>query len=556
MENVMKAGLKTRLMGTTGLMIIIFVGFVFFTFLKLSSQDRDTVVVNIAGRQRMLSQKMTKEALYLSLDFKRKNNLNNLIGSYKLFQRSHMGLINGDDTLQLPPTREKNAMNQMQKVDRIWKAFSANVQIVIKESTNSEKFKTALNFIQAENLHLLKEMNKAVLIYEYNSKSKIESLKNLIIVGSLIFFLAAIISFFNINAVVNPINKVSKLIIEMSKGNFKNRLDIRRKDEIGQMSENIDKFSRDLQIAIQQINGVMENISKGNFSQSVDADLKGDLNVLKTNMNTSIELLSNVIKTVDNAINEIMGGSLDLNEAAQNLSEGTIRQAASIEEITSTMQEFEQQITKSTKNALQAKELTSKIYEEVKQGNHQMQNMMTAMNQINDTSSNVFSIIKVIDNIAFQTNLLALNAAVEAARAGKYGKGFAVVAEEVRTLANQATEAANNTTALIEASIREVKNGVQHTDQTAEILKQIIGGIENVDILIEEIALSSKEQSNAAIEINTGLGIINQVVQENSAISQENASISQTVSGQTSKLHDLISQFILKETVGINGKIR
>ncbi len=165
------------------------------------------------------------------------------------------------------------------------------------------------------------------------------------------------------------------------------------------------------------------------------------------------------------------------------------------------------------------------------------------MKAIDENSSNVTKVIKVIDEIAFQTNLLALNAAVEAARAGKYGKGFAVVAEEVRNLAGRSAVAAKETNDLIEKSITEVANGVKKADETAAVLVSISDSVAKVNDLVGEIAASSQEQSSNIAEINKGLATMNDVVQQNSSISEETAAASEELSGQSTELQSLMGKF-------------
>ena len=171
------------------------------------------------------------------------------------------------------------------------------------------------------------------------------------------------------------------------------------------------------------------------------------------------------------------------------------------------------------------------------------------MGEINESSNSVSKVIKVIDEIAFQTNLLALNAAVEAARAGKFGKGFAVVAEEVRNLASRSAEAAKNTTSMIESSINQVESGVKNADQADEILKEFISIIEKVNDLVCEISAASKEQSNGVGEISESLNLVNDVVQNNSSISEQTAAASEQLKDQAETMQHLIDSFNLNRDV-------
>ena len=184
---------------------------------------------------------------------------------------------------------------------------------------------------------------------------------------------------------------------------------------------------------------------------------------------------------------------------------------------------------------------------ELEQGKRQMEQMTAAMNQINDSASEISKIIKTIEDIAFQTNILALNAAVEAARAGEVGQGFAVVAGEVRSLASKSAEASKNTAALIESTVRAVQEGTDIANETASSMGRIVLASEEAAKLVHEISDASQEQAAAIAQVTLGIDQISIVVQTNSATSQESAAASQELSSQAQVLKGLVNRFEIRE---------
>lgn len=242
-----------------------------------------------------------------------------------------------------------------------------------------------------------------------------------------------------------------------------------------------------------------------------------------------IERNNEILTSINTAADQVASGSKQVSDSSIALSQGATEQASLVEELTASLEEISSQTKLNAQNANEANKLAADSKNSALQGNEQMKDMLAAMREINDASSNISKIIKVIDEIAFQTNILALNAAVEAARAGQHGKGFAVVAEEVRNLAARSANAAKETTDMIEGSIDKVQEGTRIADQTAAALQSIVGDIEKVANLVGDIAMASTEQAAAITQINQGISQVSQVIQTNSATSEESAAASEAV---------------------------
>ncbi len=327
---------------------------------------------------------------------------------------------------------------------------------------------------------------------------------------------------------------------------FRKRTEVYSHDEIGEMGNALNTLLDDLQHSITGVSDTVDAFSKGDLTREVTGNQQGDLLELKNRINLAISLLSKTIQGAIGICEQVYMGSQEVSRSSQVLASGTTEQAATIEQVSSSLTEISDQAKTTAEGSAQAQALSNETLETVRDGNKQMETLAGAMKKIDETTTEVSKIMKVIDDIAAQTNLLSLNAAVEAARAGKYGKGFAVVADEVRSLANRSAEAAKNTTELIENAVKQVENGVANTRKTAEILEKVSASISKVNDLSEKTSQASQNQSSAIGEINEGLEQVNRVVQQNSSISEESASASQELSSQASELQKLMSLFKLK----------
>jgi methyl-accepting chemotaxis protein len=325
-------------------------------------------------------------------------------------------------------------------------------------------------------------------------------------------------------------------------------------NSIGEMFSNIyGSFEESLNAMssyVKDTANVLTEISKGNLDLSITGDYKGDFVEIKSSVNSIIDSLNEVLSDMNNASGQVAAGARQVSDSAQALSQGSTEQASALEELTASMEEISTETKHNATNATQANELALAAKEEATKGNDQMKGMLKAMDDINEGSGNIFKIIKVIDEIAFQTNILALNAAVEAARAGQHGKGFAVVAEEVRNLAARSANAAKETTALIEGSIKKVEGGTKIANDTAVALSQIVEEVTKVTNLVGEIAIASNEQSLGINQVNQGILQVSDVVQTNSATSEESAAASEELSSQAELLREEVSRFKLKKSTG------
>jgi methyl-accepting chemotaxis protein len=359
----------------------------------------------------------------------------------------------------------------------------------------------------------------------------------LVLVLLVILLLLLVISLKLSSDISEPIVKIRKITQKMALGDFSHNIDIKRDDEIGFMAKAFVEMAKVQQEKIK----VASAIADGNLTQNVVLASENDM--LGIALKKMRDNLQRVIASIVSISNQINSGTAQVSDSSAALSQGATEQAASIEEISSSMAELGSQTTQNAENASQANTLSVATRDLAERGSSQMVKMVDAMTNIGESSKEISKIIKVIDDIAFQTNLLALNAAVEAARAGKYGKGFAVVAEEVSTLAARSAKAANETSELIEGSASAVGEGMKITEETASGLEQIVDSARKTADLVGEIAAASNEQAQGIAQINIGLDQIDKVTQQNTASAEETASAAEELSAQAGEFHKLMSWF-------------
>ncbi len=266
---------------------------------------------------------------------------------------------------------------------------------------------------------------------------------------------------------------------------------------------------------------------------------------------TITRALNRVITGLTEASDQVASAAGEVSSASQSLAEGSSQQAASVEETSSSLEEMSSMTKQNASNSGQADSLMKQANLVVNKANTSMSQLTTSMQEISKASEETSKIIKTIDEIAFQTNLLALNAAVEAARAGEAGAGFAVVADEVRNLAMRAAEAAKNTAALIEGTVKKVTEGTALVKTTNDAFKEVAGSTVKVGELVGEIAAASTEQAQGIEQVNIAVTEMDKVTQQNAATAEESASASEELNAQAEEMKAFVGE--LAAMVGGNA---
>ncbi|MDY6904273.1 MAG: methyl-accepting chemotaxis protein [Thermodesulfobacteriota bacterium] len=342
------------------------------------------------------------------------------------------------------------------------------------------------------------------------------------------------------SSISRPILRVKDFAAQLQKGDLSVELP-HRKDEIGEMGAALNIVVKELRHKAEVANA----IAQGDLNQEVHE--ASELDILGKALREMLASLNTIMAELHSAADQVDAGSTQVSDSSRYLSDGASKQAASIQEINGSMTAIKAQTRTNADNAAQANQFATSAASASDQGVDQMQQMITAMNDITESGREIEKIVKVIDDIAFQTNLLALNASVEAARAGKHGKGFAVVAQEVRSLAARSARSAQETAQLITETINKLANGSTISEQTNQSLIQINEKITNVSSLVADIAKASNEQAEGISQISHGLTQIDEVTQQNTANAEETSAAASELSTQASHVRSLINRFNLKQ---------
>ena len=380
---------------------------------------------------------------------------------------------------------------------------------------------------------------------DYLSSTYFDIIINLVMMVFAIL-LSIIVALKLANSIGNPMKACAERMRLLVEGDLETPVpEAVNEDETGILMASTADLVAGLSAIIHDIDFLLHEMANQNLdihSQNREAYV-GDFQSILISMRMLKLELSDTLLQINTSADQVSNASSQVSSSAQNLSQGTVEQASSVQELAARISEISNQAKHTASGALDVRRQTHSVGEGVSACNHQMQELMSAMERIHSSSDEIGKIIKTIEDIAFQTNILALNAAVEAARAGEAGKGFAVVADEVRNLASKSAEASKNTSVLISHSAEAVQTGNEIAEHTANTLQKVVGSIDTMIESIDQIASVSNEQSDAILQVNEGISQITSVVQSNSATAEESAAASEELSAEAASLKKLVDQF-------------
>lgn len=352
------------------------------------------------------------------------------------------------------------------------------------------------------------------------------------------------------SSLISPINAIKGAVEKLSQGDLAITVDYDSKDELGDLSQSVQKTISILKNIIQDVDYLLGEMAKGNFDlkTKIEEQYIGDFHSMLMSIRNINTGLSSTLSDITQATGQVSVASDQMASGASRLAEGASEQASSIEALLSTAEDIKNSMDQSAAAAEDAAGIMKAIGNKADNSNKQMLELMDAMEKISESSKGIAVIINSIEEIAEQTNLLSLNASIEAARAGEAGKGFAVVAGEIGKLASQSAESVNNTRNLIENSLREVDNGSRLSVETAKSMSGVKDELQSAIQMAEGAKDSSLAQSQMIVEIADGIEQISTVVQENSSTAQESSATSEELAAQAASMLSLVNRFTLKQT--------
>jgi len=362
-------------------------------------------------------------------------------------------------------------------------------------------------------------------------------------VGAVLVMFVRVIKFSSTDLLA-PMKKVAEQMDYLAQGIFSETLDLKADEtEVGSMVKSIDFMKDNMHAMIAEISDVLDQMGGGNYRVDLQQEYVGEFKQIKESFLVIIESMKETLNTLRVASEEINLGSEQLASAAQDLAEGSSDQAVQVAGLVEAMKSMAGNMEQNAAAATESVGIATQAGVTMQRGNEKLEELKEAIGEISQCAEQIHTIITTIEGISEQTNLLSLNASIEAARAGEAGRGFAVVAEQVKNLAEESARASGRTTVLIETTIQAVEKGIAIADETAANMGEVMQGAMEATQKMGQIAEMLNNEVSNIHEINNTIQRVSEVVDSNSATSQETAAVSEEQKAQVETMASLVDYF-------------
>lgn len=364
-----------------------------------------------------------------------------------------------------------------------------------------------------------------------------------VIIAAFVLAVASVLGLLLMRSIKKPLSEMELAARRLAEGDLSQEITYKSRDEFGSLAQSLRVTISALQLYIREISAAMSAIGNRRLNYRTSVEFKGDFISIRESIDKISKDLTETLVQINASADQVVRGAEQIAGSGQSLSQATLEQASSVEELSATINDVADRVRDNADNAVATSRLTEAVGTDIRKTSQEVLDMSAVMNKMREMSREITGIIQDIEDIAFQTNILSLNAAVEAARAGEAGKGFSVVANEIRRLSEKTAEASRSTSALIGKTVDMMVQGADMAGATSKKLVSTASAAQDAAARVQTISQASAEQATAVVQLRQSIEQISTVVQENSANAEESAASSEELTSQMQLLKKLVGSF-------------